>query len=96
MDVTAVAEHIAFLSENREALIQKSKAGYAKIAREFDIKKQAAAYFELYKQFKFLKKKRYFVITLMHWIYGKRFLGYPMRVANGIYKRLIQKYKTAP
>jgi glycosyltransferase involved in cell wall biosynthesis len=59
-DTTATAQKIAFLSENRDELINKSKSCYAKVNNEFDIKKQSALYFELYKKYKFYKRKRFY------------------------------------
>lgn len=59
-DIIATAEKIAFLSANRNELVNKSKASYAKVNNEFDIKKQSALYFNLYKKYKKYKKNRFF------------------------------------
>jgi glycosyltransferase involved in cell wall biosynthesis len=51
-DNDSFAEKIVLLSENRQLLTQLSSNCIEKIKKEFDIKKQALMYFDLYKKYK--------------------------------------------
>jgi glycosyltransferase involved in cell wall biosynthesis len=53
------SEKIIELSENRSLLKSMSENSSRKIATEFDIEKQALEYYNLYKKYKLLKKKKY-------------------------------------
>lgn len=57
-DVTEFTDKIEFLSKNRNELKERSISCSNKISQEFDIKKQSGQYFNLYKNYKSLKKKR--------------------------------------
>lgn len=58
-DVMDMTDKIEFLSKNRNELIERSISCSVKISQEFDIKKQSGLYFNLYKKYKKLKKKRF-------------------------------------
>jgi glycosyltransferase involved in cell wall biosynthesis len=61
-DAQAVADKIFLLHNDRSLLLELSQNAINKIAEEFNIIKQAKAYFELYKNYKQLKMKKTFTI----------------------------------
>ena len=57
-DYNSLANEIIFFNNSRESLSELSKNCIEKIITDFDIKKQAAQYFNLYKNYKKLKNRR--------------------------------------
>jgi glycosyltransferase involved in cell wall biosynthesis len=58
-DFSSMAENISKLNNDRNMLAQLSQNCVRKVESEFNITKQAAAYFALYSNFKKLRKKRF-------------------------------------
>jgi glycosyltransferase involved in cell wall biosynthesis len=57
-DVNGIVDKIAKLNQDRNLLSELSKNSSEKVGKEFNIKTQAKSYFDLYKEYKKLKKRR--------------------------------------
>lgn len=88
-DYHSIAERIVMLHENRDLLRSFSLNCSRKIEEEFNIKIQASLYFDLYKNYKVLKKKKKFSLKRIQNKYDKnKGVKFFFRVLNFLKKKL--------